>query len=86
MYEIRLAVYKVEGYKHGWQWLNSLTSNIHVTFGTQTICTCVMSSKYDYDIIMTMRTTKLVLMMMMKIKNNNNNNNNNVDNNLQHKT
>ena len=59
-----------------------MITNTHVTFGTETICTCVMSSKYDYDMIPTMRTKKLVLimmmMMMMMI-------NNNVDSNLERK-
>jgi hypothetical protein len=40
-----------------------------------------MSSKYDYDMITTMRTKKLVLIMMI----NNNNNNNNVGRNLERK-
>ena len=56
-----------------------MTSNIHVTFGTETICTCVMSSKYDYDKITTMRTKKFVLIMMIIMINNN------VDNNLERK-
>jgi len=34
-----------------------------------------MSSKYDYDMISTMRTKKLVLIVMMIIMINNNNNN-----------
>jgi hypothetical protein len=35
-----------------------------LTFSTDTISTCIMSSKYDYDMITTMRTKKRVFMMI----------------------
>jgi hypothetical protein len=48
-----------------------------LTFSTETISACVMSSKYDYDMITKMRTKKLVFMIIMI-----NTCNNDVDDNL----